>query len=87
MTWVVSGLRLVIIEVLLGLHRACWTKACDHEKYFVIQYIVYSDNFAQETTQSFDDDCEFLLGLHRAFCTNARDHEDVRKKIIILKAI
>ena len=35
-TWVVSGLRLVIIEVLLGLHRACWTKACDHEKHFVI---------------------------------------------------
>ena len=27
-TWVVSGLLLVIIEVLLGLHRACWTNAC-----------------------------------------------------------
>ena len=89
----VSGLRLVIIEVLLGLHRACWTKACDHEKYFVIHYIVHFADLQMICTgdhtifceNSYDYDCEVLLGLQRAFCTNARDHEDVKKKMIFCK--
>ena len=91
-----SGLRLVIIEVLLGLHRACWTKACDHETYFVIQYnvqlyillilqMICTGDDTIFCENSYDDDCEVLLGLQRAFCTNARDHEDVKKKMIFCK--
>ena len=83
-------------EVLLGLHRACWTKACDHETYFVIQYnvqlyilmilqMICTGDDTIFCENSYDDDCEVPLGLHRACCTNARDHEDVKKKMIFCK--